>query len=72
MTELYRRPLKVEIEIGEVAFETPAQTEARVRQEQQAKAVAEIEGDKHVRQLVEKFNGRIDAESISPLGPREL
>ena len=67
LSELYGLPLKVEIEVGESEVETPAQRDARLRQEQQAKAVAEIENDKHVQQLVENFDGRIDADSITPL-----
>ena len=72
LSELYGRPLKVEIEVGETEVETPAQRDARLRQEQQAKAVAEIENDKHVQQLVENFNGRIDADSITPLRTGDL
>ena len=72
LSELYGRPLKVVIEVGETKVETPAQQDARERQEQQAKAVAEIENDKHVQQLVESFNGRIDADSVSPLRTGDL
>ena len=60
------------IEVGETKAETPAQQDARELQEQQAKAVAEIENDKHVQQLVENFNGRIDADSVSPLRTGDL
>ena len=60
------------IEVGETKAETPAQQDARERQEQQAKAVEEIENDKHVQQLVENFNGRIDVDSVSPLRTGDL
>ena len=67
LSELYGRPFKVEIEVGETEVETPAQRDTRVRRETQAKAVLVMEGDKHVQQLIENFNGRIDSDSILPL-----
>lgn len=67
LSRLYQREMKVAIEVGETNVETPAQHTERKRQENQAKAVAEIENDEHVQQLIENFNGRLDPESISPL-----
>ena len=67
MSELYEADIRITIEVGDTDVETPAQQTERRRAENQAKAVAEIEGDHHVRQLIESFNGTLDPESIAPL-----
>ena len=72
LSELYGQKLKVEIEVGDTEIETPAQQDAREQQERMAEAVAEIENDKRVRQLVENFNGRIDTASILPIRTGDL
>jgi DNA polymerase-3 subunit gamma/tau len=65
--QVYGREVKVSIEVGSTNVETPAQMTERVRDEEQAKAVAEMQNDEHVQQLIENFNGRLDTQSISPL-----
>lgn len=72
LSKLYGQKLKVEIEVGDTEIETPAQQDAREQQERMAEAVAEIENDKRVRQLVENFNGRIDTASILPIRTGDL
>ena len=67
VSELYEADIRITIEVGDTDVETPAQQTERRRAENQAKAVAEIEGDHHVRQLIESFNGTLDPESIAPL-----
>jgi DNA polymerase-3 subunit gamma/tau len=39
-----------------------------VREARQAEAVAAIEADPFVRELVERFDGRVDPNTIQPLG----
>ncbi len=60
--------LKVTIEIGAAAEQTPQQVRTRIKDARQAEAVAAIESDPFVRELVEQFGGQIDASSIQPLG----
>jgi DNA polymerase-3 subunit gamma/tau len=67
ISELYQAEIRITIEVGDTDVETPAQRTERQRAENQAKAVAEIESDDHVRQLIETFNGTLDPDSIAPL-----
>jgi hypothetical protein len=48
--------------------ETPAQLTERERQQSFAQAVADIQGDQYVQQLIENFDGKLDLKSIEPLG----
>jgi DNA polymerase-3 subunit gamma/tau len=60
--------LKVTFEIGAAAEQTPQQVRTRIKDARQAEAVAVIESDPFVRELVDQFGGQIDANSIQPLG----
>ena len=60
--------LVVQFEIGPAAEHTPQQVRTRIRDARQAEAVAAIESDPFVRELVDHFGGQIDATSIQPLG----
>jgi DNA polymerase-3 subunit gamma/tau len=40
----------------------------RIKEARHAEAVAAIESDPFVRELVEQFGGQVDATSIQPLG----
>lgn len=64
----YGATLKVTFEIGGAAEKTPQQVRTRIKEARQAEAVAAIESDPFVRELVEQFGGQIDATSIKPLG----
>jgi DNA polymerase-3 subunit gamma/tau len=57
----------VELTVGTGGGSTPAELDARDRQMRQADAIAAIEGDPFVRELVEDLGGRIVPESIRPL-----
>ncbi len=60
--------LQVAIEIGAAAEQTPQQVRTRIKEARQAEAVAAIESDPFVRELVEQFGGQIDPTSIQPSG----
>ena len=60
--------LRVTFEIGAAAEQTPQQVRTRTKDARQAEAVAAIESDPFVRELVDQFGGEIDATSIQPLG----
>ena len=60
--------LNVTFEIGAAAEKTPQQVRTRIKDARQAEAVAAIESDPFVRELVDQFGGQIDVNSIQPLG----
>jgi len=65
----YGATLKVTFEIGAAAEKTPQQVRTRIKEARQAEAVAAIESDPFVRELVDQFGGQLDATSIQPLVP---
>ena len=60
--------LQVKIEIGAAAEQTPQQVRTRERDARQAEAVAAIESDPFVRDLVENFDAKVVESTIQPLG----
>ncbi|NCF16998.1 MAG: DNA polymerase III subunit gamma/tau [Haliea sp.] len=58
--------LTVGIEPGEPQGETPAMRQQRLARERQQEAVAEIEGDPQLQQLIARFDGELDRASIVP------
>ncbi|MDO9467214.1 MAG: DNA polymerase III subunit gamma/tau [Thiobacillus sp.] len=68
LRDTYGAALQVTFEIGAAAEKTPQQVRTRIKEARQAEAVAAIESDPFVRELVEQFGGRIDASTIQPLG----
>ncbi len=64
----YGAALKISFEIGAAAEQTPQQVRTRIKEARQAEAVAAIESDPFVRELVDQFGGQIDASTIQPLG----
>jgi DNA polymerase-3 subunit gamma/tau len=60
--------LQITFEIGAAAERTPQQVRTRIKEARQAEAVAAIESDPFVRELVDQFGGQIDASTIQPLG----
>lgn len=62
--------LQVAIRPGALLGETPAKTRTRLNAERQSEAVAEIEGDPVLQQLIERFDGELDRDSIVPVEPR--
>jgi DNA polymerase-3 subunit gamma/tau len=64
----YGATLKITFEVGAAAEQTPQQVRTRIKEARQAEAVAAIESDPFVRELVDQFGGQVDATSIQPLG----
>jgi DNA polymerase-3 subunit gamma/tau len=50
------------------AYRTPSQIQQANQEARQALAVEQIEQDPNVQQLVNQFSGKIDYDSIEPLG----
>jgi len=63
------RPVAVTIEPGEPASETPARRALRLLQERQQAAVASIEADPVLQDLIARFDGELDRSSITPVDP---
>ena len=59
--------VQVEIEIGLIEDETPAQLAERQRGERQARAEDLMKKDAVVQTLIENFNGKLDQDSITPI-----
>lgn len=66
LSEYAGRPVKLKIEIGVPASETPAQSVAREAEERQQAAVKSIEEDSLVKALKEKFGAEVVADSVRP------
>ena len=62
--------LTVNIELGLPQSETPAMRAARVKEERQREAVASIERDPALQQLIERFDGQLVEASIRPIEPQ--
>jgi DNA polymerase-3 subunit gamma/tau len=65
--DYFKRPLRLNIEIGKPAGVTPAAKEQSEKEARQARAVASIEQDSFVREMVETFDARINDASIKPV-----
>ena len=61
------RTLAVRIAIGDIAGETPAQRDAIERQARHAEAVAALEADPFVRELIERFDATLVESTVRPL-----
>ncbi|MBC2731878.1 DNA polymerase III subunit gamma/tau [Thiobacillus sp.] len=68
LKDKYGAALQITFEIGAAAEQTPQQVRTRIKEARQAEAVAAIESDPFVRDLVDQFGGQIDASTIQPLG----
>jgi DNA polymerase-3 subunit gamma/tau len=63
----YGMPIKVRIELGEIAGETPAQREEMEKRARHADAVEALECDPFVRELIERFDATLVETSVKPL-----
>jgi DNA polymerase-3 subunit gamma/tau len=67
VAEYFAESVKLSITVGAVTGDTPAQIENRVKQEKHSLAVAAIEQDTFVRELVENFDAKVIESTIKPL-----
>ena len=63
----YGAAVHVAITVGESSGNSPAEIADRERQRNQVRAIAEIEQDPFVRELVENFDARVNEASIKPI-----
>jgi DNA polymerase-3 subunit gamma/tau len=62
-----RQPVRIHIEVGEVSSITPAQRDLADRQQRHADAVAALESDPIVGDLIERFDATLVENSVTPL-----
>jgi DNA polymerase III subunit gamma/tau len=67
LSEHFGRALQLRIELAETETATPAATAQRVREEKQEGAVAAIEQDGFVRDVIELFDAQLIESSIKPI-----
>jgi DNA polymerase-3 subunit gamma/tau len=63
----FGRPLRLDIVLGEAQGETPAARTASEKRERQERAIAAIEQDPFVREVVDLFDASIDESTIKPV-----
>ena len=67
LRELWGARLRLEIAVAEPASETPAARRQNTERERQEKAIASIEQDPFVRDVVDLFDASIDESTIKPV-----
>ena len=67
LTARIGRPLRVRITLGDSAGDTPAQRDEAERRARHADAVAALEADPFVRELIERFDATLIESSVRPL-----
>ncbi|HEX5801969.1 MAG TPA: DNA polymerase III subunit gamma/tau [Azospira sp.] len=67
LSEHFARPLALRIELAETERSTPAAAAQRAREERQEQAVAAIEQDGFVREVIEMFDAQLIESSIKPI-----
>ncbi len=60
-------PIRLRIDVGDIAGETPAQADEADRRVRHAEAVAALEGDPFVRELIERFDATLLENSVRPV-----
>jgi DNA polymerase-3 subunit gamma/tau len=67
LSQLLGHSVRLSVESGAVRGETMAQKLSVEQQARRAQALASLEGDDFVQQLIEQFDGELDASSVQPV-----
>lgn len=67
LSEYFGRPLLLRFELAQNEVDTPAETAGRERRERQGRAIASIEEDSFVRDVIETFDASVVDTSIKPI-----
>jgi DNA polymerase-3 subunit gamma/tau len=67
LAEHFARPIALRIELADTERATPAASALQVREARQEKAVAAIEQDGFVREIIEMFDAQLIESSIKPI-----
>ncbi|MFA9438721.1 DNA polymerase III subunit gamma/tau [Uliginosibacterium sp. sgz301328] len=65
--QYFGRSVRAVIEVGEVASETPAQRNDAERRQRHVEAVAALEGDPFVQEMIERFDATLVEASVKPI-----
>jgi DNA polymerase-3 subunit gamma/tau len=63
----FDQPMRLQIEVGTIEGETPAQRDAVIRQARHDEAVASLEQDPFVQEMIERFDATMQESSVRPL-----
>jgi len=67
LSEHFGRPVRLKFSVGNVTGMTPAELDTRERQAKQLQAIAAIETDPIVRELIDNFDAKLIISSIKPI-----
>ncbi len=67
LSDYFKRPLLLRFEVASNEIDTPAVAAGRERQERQGRAIAAIEQDTFVRDVIESFDASLVESSIKPI-----
>lgn len=67
LSQALGRTLKLHIEVGEVSSQTPAQRNAEVQRQRHAEAVAALESDPFVQEMIERFDATLVESTVKPI-----
>lgn len=67
LKQYFDQPVRLRIEVGAVDGETPAQRDAADRRARHAQAVAALEQDPFVQEMIERFDATLQEASVRPL-----
>jgi DNA polymerase-3 subunit gamma/tau len=67
LIDYFKRPVQLKIELGNNETDTPAVAAGRERQERQERAIASIEQDSFVRDVIDSFDASLVESSIKPI-----
>jgi DNA polymerase-3 subunit gamma/tau len=67
LAEHFGRPLQLAIELEEGSGDTPAAAAQRDRRERMDRAIASVEQDGFVREVIETFDATLIESSIKPI-----
>ncbi|MEN3113557.1 DNA polymerase III subunit gamma/tau [Uliginosibacterium paludis] len=71
LSACFGQQVRVSIDIGEVTSQTPAQAREEVRQARQAEAVAALQSDPFVQELIKRCDATLVTSSVKPSGEAE-
>jgi len=67
LSEHFGKPVRLKFSVGSVTGMTPAELDTRERQAKQLQAIAAIETDPFVRELIDNFDAKLIISSIKPI-----
>ena len=67
LSEYLGRPIQLSVDLEEIVGDTPAAVAQRVRRERQDQAVASVERDEFVREVIDIFDATLIESSIKPV-----